>query len=59
LKDFFTRALRERLRRTAGGSAEKPWMRAFGGLRELHRETRRLERVVAEEFERIDDQEWR
>jgi len=29
-------------------------MRAFGGLRELHRETRRLDRVVAEEFDRID-----
>jgi hypothetical protein len=59
LRDFFTQALRERLRRTAGGSEEKPWMRAFGGLREVHRETRRLERVVAQEFERTDDEEWR
>ncbi len=59
LKDFFTQALSERLRRKAGGPEEKPWMRAFGGLRELHGETRRLERVVAAEFERIDDEEWR
>jgi hypothetical protein len=59
LKDFFTQALGERLRRKADGPEEKPWMRAFGGLRELHRETKRLERVVAEEFERIDDEEWR
>jgi hypothetical protein len=59
LKDFFTQALSERLRRKAGGPEEKPWMRAFGGLRELHGETRRLERLVAEEFERIDEEEWR
>ncbi len=59
LKDFFAQALSQRLRPRAGGPMEKPWMRAFGGLRELHRETRRLERVVAEEFERIDDEEWR
>jgi hypothetical protein len=59
LKDLFTQALRERLRRKAGGPEEKPWMKAFGGLQDLHRETRRLERVVAEEFERIDDEVWR
>lgn len=59
LKDFFTQALSERLRRKAGGPEEKPWMRAFGGLRELHSETKRLERLVAEEFERIDQEEWR
>jgi hypothetical protein len=34
-------------------------MKAFGGLRDLHRETRRLERVIAGEFESIDEEEWR
>jgi hypothetical protein len=32
-------------------------MRAFGGLRDLHPESKRLERVVQQEFERIDEEE--
>ncbi len=59
LKDFFAEALRQRLRAETRTSAGKPWMKAFGGLRDLHRETKRLERVVTEEFERIDGEEWR
>ncbi len=60
LKLFLTEALRERLRQRASGSAPaKPWMRAFGGLRDLHRETKRVERIIAEEFEQIDEEEWR
>ena len=56
LKEFFARAVREQLRRPHG--SEQPWRQAFGGLRHLHRETRRLERVIAKEFERIDPEEW-
>lgn len=61
LKDFFTEAVREQLRRRSGGATtpEKPWMRAFGGLRDLHRETKRVDRIIEREFERIDDEEWR
>jgi hypothetical protein len=51
LKQFFTDALREQLRRhTPGQAPEKPWMQAFGGLRQLHKENRRLERIIAAEF---------
>ncbi len=58
LEQFFTEALKERLR--AGESApEKRWMRAFGGLRDLHRETVRIERAIHGEFERIDEEDWR
>jgi hypothetical protein len=32
-------------------------MRAFGGLRDLHRESKRLERVVRQEFDRIDEED--
>jgi len=63
LKDFFTEAVREQLRRKSkpdsGSMAEPPWKKAFGGLRELHSETKRIERVIAREFERIDEEEWR
>ena len=34
-------------------------MKAFGGLRDLRRENKRIERVIEEEFERIDEEEWR
>jgi hypothetical protein len=59
LKDFFTEAVREQLRKTTGTTTtNKPWMRAFGGLRDLHEETKRLNRIIRAEFERIDDEEW-
>jgi hypothetical protein len=58
LKDFLTEAVREQLRkRTSAPNLNKPWMRAFGGVRDLHRETKRLERVIQREFERIDEGE--
>ena len=63
LKEFFTAAVREQLRRAAGAeegkAPEPPWKKAFGGLRELHKETKRIERIIAKEFERIDEEEWR
>jgi hypothetical protein len=34
-------------------------MHAFGSLSDLHRETKRLERVIQREFERIDEEERR
>jgi hypothetical protein len=43
LKQFFAEALRERLRSKPG--APPRWMQAFGGLRDLHRENKRLARV--------------
>jgi hypothetical protein len=57
LKDFLTDAVRERLRKISPANTDKPWMRAFGGLRDLHRESKRLERVVRQEFDRIDEED--
>ena len=59
LKDYFTGALEDRLRRAVGDSGAKPWAKAFGGLRDLRRESRRIEKIVAAEFETVDEQEWR
>lgn len=56
LKAFLSEAIRMRLR---GHTPEAPWLKAFGGLRDLHRENLRVERIVAEEFGRIDEEEWR
>ncbi len=64
LKDLLTDAVREHLRRSAGNTPKgKPpapaWMSAFGGLRGLHKETGRINRILEEEFERIEEGQWR
>ena len=53
LKEFLTRAVREQLRHAGGRGYEKPWMAAFGGLRDLHRETKRVERAIRAEFGKV------
>jgi len=60
LKEFFTEAVRRQLqRRAAESTANHPWRKAFGGLQDLHRETRRVEHIIEEEFETIDAEDWR
>ena len=51
LKDFLTEAVTDRLRRRAPRHSEsKPWEASFGGLRALHRENRRIDRIISTEF---------
>ena len=60
LKDFFTQAVYERLHRRASENRHhKLWEPVFGGLRSLHRENRRIDRIISAEFESIDEEEWR
>ena len=60
LKEFFSEAVSDRLNRTPStGTTAKPWEAAFGGLKSLRRENRRIDKVIAAEFERIDNDEWR
>jgi hypothetical protein len=54
LKQILIEALEERLRR---GNAEPAWRAHAGALRDLQRETRRIQARIDEEFERIDDEE--
>jgi hypothetical protein len=35
-------------------SAEKPWMKTFGKLRHLHKETARINRIIDEELDQIE-----
>jgi hypothetical protein len=56
LKDFVTEALREKLvpgaeRATA---SEPVWMKGFGKLSRLHKETMRVQAIVDREFEVIE-----
>jgi hypothetical protein len=34
-------------------------MKAFGELRDLSEETRRIQRIIDEEFGQIDEKDWR
>jgi hypothetical protein len=55
LRALVSEALAEKLR--GRGSSDKPWMRAFGKLRGLRKETARIGRIVEEEFERIEPED--
>ena len=59
LREFFTEALRQRLRTRSGSAAAKPWEAAFGGLKHLHKENQRIARLIQTEFETVDEEEWR
>ena len=37
---------------------EQPWVRLAGGLKHLHKETVRLNRVIKNEFEKIEPEDW-
>jgi hypothetical protein len=36
---------------------DKPWMRVFGKLRGLHRETAEINRIIEEEFEQVETED--
>jgi hypothetical protein len=36
----------------------KPWMKSFGALRHLHEENVRIQRIIDEEFEQIEPEDW-
>ena len=58
LRAFVTEAVEEKL---AGVSqkAEKPWVKLAGGLRHLHKETIRINKIIEGEFERIEPEDWK
>jgi hypothetical protein len=57
LRALVTEALADKLRDTSGG--DKPWMKSFGKLRSLHKETEKIDRIVAEEFGAIEPEDWK
>ncbi len=56
LKAFISEALDEKLR--THGTQPKPWMKNFGKLRHLRSETARINRIIEEEFERLEPEDW-
>jgi hypothetical protein len=58
LREFVTRAVSEKLRASPAQTEEKPWMKFFGGLKEYHEENMRIDKIIEEEFEQIEPEDW-
>ena len=56
LRQFVTEAVEEKLAAAPVGS-DKPWMKAFGKLRHLHKETQRIDRLIEEEFGQVEPED--
>ena len=59
LKDYVASALREKLGQTTNVEKTKPWMKHFGSIAHLHKESRRIEKIIEQEFETIDPEGWK
>jgi hypothetical protein len=57
LRALVSEALADKLR--APGSGDKPWMKSFGKLRHLHKETLKINRIIEEEFGQIEPEDWK
>ena len=57
LRQFVTEAVEEKLR-TATYLAAKPWMKTIGGLKHLHKDNLRVQRIIDEEFGKIEPEDW-
>jgi len=57
LRALVTEAITDALRSHRDEAEKKPWMKAFGKLRHLHKETERINRIIDEEFEQIEDED--
>lgn len=58
LRQFVTQALLDRVNWMKKQKTEKPWMKAFGALKHLHQENKKIAKEIEEEFSRIDPKEW-
>ena len=58
LRQFVTEAVTARLQ-GASANDPKPWMKHFGKLKHLRKETRRINRIIEEASEKIDAEMWK
>jgi len=52
-REYVTEAVKDKLV-AFPKTKEKPWMRAFGKLRHLRKETAKVNRIIEQEFEQIE-----
>ena len=58
LRQFVTEALSARLQMTSAHDP-KPWMKHFGKLKGLRKETRRINKIIEDASEKIDTEMWK
>lgn len=58
MKQFIIQAILDRLARAKVDSNEKPWMKGFGKLKHLKKETRLVLSEIEEEFGKVNPKEW-
>lgn len=61
LREYVTEALREKLsgRGASPDMDDRPWMKGFGQLRPLRRETARIQRAIDRAFEVVEPEDRR
>jgi hypothetical protein len=57
LRQFVTEAVEDKLKRVHA-VGQKPWMKHMGKLKDLHKETVRINKVIEEAFEEVDPEMW-
>jgi hypothetical protein len=57
LRQFVTEAVQDKLK-TTPATGQKPWMKHMGKLKDLHKETARISKVIEEAFEEVDPDMW-
>ena len=56
-RQFVTEAVEDKLKATIAGG-HKSWMKHLGKLKDLRKETQRINGVIEEAFEEIDPEAW-
>jgi hypothetical protein len=56
LREYVTQAVEEKL--SLGQRPGKPWLECAGELAHLHKETMRIQKIIDEEFEQIEPEDW-
>jgi len=57
VRQFVAEAIEEKLRPTPGNE-QKPWMKHMGKLKDLHKGTERINKIIEGAFEQIDPEMW-
>lgn len=59
LRQFFTDAIREKLKLLKSQSSARPWMKHFGALKGYVDELQRIDQVIEAEFETVNLKDWK
>jgi hypothetical protein len=60
VRSLVNEAIVEKLQKPEGSESGQPaWRRAFGGLRSLRSETRRIDSLIRSEFSLVNPEDWK